>query len=80
MAHYHRMGHYFFVNEQFVKLRLVEKNIKIRFLPIKMMIFDHWHNYFDPAFQDPSFKELIMTSTDYLPVDPDIEYSFYKNI
>jgi len=80
MTHYHRMGHYFFVNEQFVKLRLVEKNIKIRFLPIKMMMLDHWHNYFDPAFQNPSFKEFIMTSTDYLPVDPDIEYSFYKNI
>lgn len=78
MSHYHRMGHYFFVNEEFVKLRLVEKNINIRFLPIKMMYLDIWHNYFDPAFQDPNFTERIISSQCYLPIEPDPQHTFFR--
>lgn len=75
---YHRSGNYFFVNEQFVRLRLSERNIKIRFLPIKMMYLDIWHNHFDPAFRDPNFVERIIDSKSFLPNDPDPQYTFYK--
>jgi hypothetical protein len=79
ISHYHRTGHYFFVNEQFVKLRMVEKNIKIRFLPIKMMYCNNiWNNHFAPEFQDPNFTELIISSESFLPVDPDPNNTFYK--